>query len=99
MCPGSTPLVTLAPIKVCAVISKAPTFQFAVSGVVYCEVCGFYPLDEKFKDIYPNLNQQNYLSMFDVHHIKGIKEGERFTDPINDSMVVCGNCHELADQS
>ena len=25
--------------------------------------------------------------------------GERFTDPINDSMVVCGNCHELADQS
>ena len=66
---------------------------------VYCDVCGFYPLNEKFQAIYPYLNQQNYLSMFDVHHIRGIKEGERITDPINDTMVVCGNCHELADQS
>jgi len=63
---------------------------------VYCEVCGFYPLDERFNEIYPNVNEQNYLSMFDVHHIKDIAEGERYTDPIEDTIVVCGNCHATA---
>tara|TARA_R110002051_G_scaffold109733_1_gene182429 strand:+ start:1008 stop:1610 length:603 start_codon:yes stop_codon:yes gene_type:complete len=70
---------------------------------ITCNVCGFNPLDDKWQStdppppIYPGITQENSKSMFDVHHIKAIGEGERYTDPIEDTIVVCGNCHAMED--
>jgi predicted HNH restriction endonuclease len=69
---------------------------------ITCNVCGFNPLDDKWQStdppIYPGITQENSKSMFDVHHIKAIGDGERYTDPIKDTIVVCGNCHAMEDK-
>ena len=65
---------------------------------IKCDICFFDPLNTRWQSIYPGITQENSKLMFEVHHNKmKISAGERITNPIEDTLVLCGNCHAIQD--
>ena len=60
---------------------------------ITCQVCLFNPL--RMPDKYPKVNEDNAEKMFEVHHINPLSAGVRITNPIKDTIILCGNCHAL----
>lgn len=54
-----------------------------------CQVCKM-----SFKETYGEINP-GYI---EVHHINPLMNGERSTNPINDMIPLCSNCHSMAHQ-
>ncbi|MDO9713165.1 EVE domain-containing protein [Paracraurococcus lichenis] len=59
------------------------------NGVFTCDICGQDHLD------HPGARAATQSRLFEVHHQKGIAEGERDTVPEEDLLVLCVLCHRL----